>query len=232
MSKHRPDRSKNRRKAGFSIRGAKEVTSDPRFLRVLQSVDSNGFTWEAVADDVLPVFERARQFSFKVDPPALTALPPGVSVGFGIDAGPAFMRVSTAHLATWNVDIDALAMRALSNLGERVRRLDARDVRLGQIDGIAVDLFESGDGWASTAVLLPDAIGRLFGPGPNLFIAPWRDLLIRLPADVDLAFATWLTEELESGVPKLLRPGGLECGEGGLGSGPLCRVAVAGGWAA
>src|SRR4051812_26645282 len=227
MSKHRPDRSKNRRKAGFSIRGAKEVTSDPRFLRVLQSVDSNGFTWEAVADDVLPVFERARPFSFKVDPPALTALPPGVSVGFGIDAGPAFMRVSTAHLATWNVDIEALATRALANLRERARRLDARDVRLGQIDGIAVDLFESGDGWASTAVLLPDAMGRLFGSGPNLFIAPWRDLLIRLPAEVDLAFATWLTEELESEDPNALRLEGFEWRDGEMRCRPLQRDAVA-----
>ena len=32
------------------------------------------------------------------------------------------------------------------NLSDRVRRMDAGDLRLGQIDGIPVDLFESGDG--------------------------------------------------------------------------------------
>src|SRR4051794_18936478 len=127
MSKHRASRSKNRRSGGFTMEGGSaEVRSDPRLLRALRKVDANGFSWEAVADEILPVFERARPFSFKVDPPALTALPPGVSVGFGIDAGPAFMRVSTTHLATWNVDIETLARRALVNLRERVRRLDAR----------------------------------------------------------------------------------------------------------
>jgi hypothetical protein len=227
MSKHRPDRSKNRRKAAFSIRGAREVTSDPRFLRVLRSVDSNGFTWDAVADDILPVFERARPFSFKVDPPALAALPPGVSVGFGIDAGPAFMRVSTTHLAAWNIDLHTLGTRALANLSERMGRVEVGDLRLGQIDGIPVDLFESGDGWASTTVLLPDAMARLFGPGPNMFVAPWRDLLIRLPAEVDLGFATWLTEELESEDPNALRLEAFEWRDGEVRCRPLLRDAVA-----
>src|SRR3954462_9696898 len=159
MSKHRARRSKNRRSGGFTMEGGTAlVRSDPRLLRALRKVDADGFSWEAVADDILPVFERARQFSFKVDPPALTALPPGVSVGFGIDAGPAFMRVSTTHLAAWNIDLQTLGTRALANLGERVGRVEAGDLRLGQIDGIPVDLFESGDGWASTTVLLPDAI--------------------------------------------------------------------------
>jgi hypothetical protein len=227
MAKHRGDRSKNR-SGGTRVRGGStEVRSDPRLLRALRRVDASGFTWDAVADDILPVFERARPFSFNVDPPALTALPPGVSVGFGVDAGPAFMRVSTKHLVGWNVDIQTLATRALENLAGRARRLHARDVRLGQIDGIEVDLFESGDGWASTAVLLPDAIGRLFGPAPSMFIAPWRDLLVRLPVDVDLAFATWLTEELESEDPNALRLEGFEWRDGEMRCRPLLRDAVA-----
>jgi len=228
MSKRRAGRSKNRHRGGFTMEGGSaQVRSDPRLLRTLRKVDANGFTWDTVADDILPMFERARPFSFNVDPPALTALPPGVSVGFGIDAGPAFMRVSTTHLASWKVDLETLATRALANLRERARRLDGRDVRLGQIDGIPVDLFESGDGWASTAVLLPDAVDRLFGPGPNLFIAPWRDLLIRLPAEVDLAFATWLAEELESEDPNALRLEAFEWRDGQMRCRPLLRDAVA-----
>lgn len=227
MAKHRTERSKNRHRSPFGVRGAAQVTSDSRFLDVLRRVDTNGFTWEAVADDILPVFERARPFAFKVDPPALTSLAPGVSVGFGIDAGPAFMRVSTIHLGTWNVDLQTVSERALANLGERARRVDARDVRLGQIDGIPIDLFESGDGWASTAVLLPHAMARLFGPGPNMFIAPWRDLLIRLPAEVDLSFATWLTEELEAEDPNALRLEAFEWRDGEVRCRPLLRDAVA-----
>jgi hypothetical protein len=207
--------------------GSPDLRSDPRLLRALRRVDADGFTWDAVADDVLPLFERARPFGFTVDPPVLISLPPGLSVGFGVDAGPAFMRVSTTHLAGWPIDLATLATRALANLRGRAQGLDARDVRLGQIDGIAVDLFESGDGWASTVVLLPDAMGRLFGPGPNLFVAPWRDLLIRLPADVDLAFATWLTEELESEDPNALRLEAFEWRDGVVRCRPLLRDAIA-----
>jgi hypothetical protein len=228
MSKRGAHRTNRPSGKGLTLRGGSaKLRSDPRLLRALHRVDANGFTWEAVADDILPVFERARPFSFKVDPPALTALPPGVSVGFGVDAGPAFMRISTTHLATWPIDVETLAARALANLRERTRRLDARDVRLGQIEGIEVDLFESGDGWASTTVLLPDAMGRLFGPGPNLFVAPWRDLLIRLPADVDLAFATWLTEELEAEDPNALRLEAFEWRDGVVRCRPLLRDAIA-----
>jgi len=228
MSKRRGDRERKRVRGRTPPRAhSPRLGSDPRLLRALRRVDATGFTWDAVADAILPVFERARPFSFKVDPPALTALPPGVSVGFGVDAGPAFMRVSTAHLASWAIDLETLTTRALANLQDRTRALDARDVRLGEIDGIAVDLFESGDGWASTTVLLPDAMGRLFGPGPNLFIAPWRDLLIRLPEDVDIAFATWLTEELESEDPNALRLEAFDWRDGTLRCRPLLRDAVA-----
>jgi hypothetical protein len=106
-------------------------------------------------------------------------------------------------------------------------RVEVGDLRLGQIDGIPVDLFESGDGWASTTVLLPDAMARLFGPGPNMFVAPWRDLLIRLPAEVDLGFATWLTEELESEDPNALRLEAFEWRDGEVRCRPLLRDAVA-----
>jgi hypothetical protein len=70
-------------------------------------------------------------------------------------------------------------------------------------------------------------MARLFGPGPNMFVAPWRDLLIRLPADVDLGFATWLTEELESEDPNALRLEAFEWREGEVRCMPLLRDAVA-----
>ena len=203
------------------------VLRDPRLLGALGRFDAQGFTWEAVQDDILPVFERARPFSFKVDPPVLTVLPPGVTVGFGVDAGPAFMRVSTTHLDGWPVDLGVVAERALANLGDRTHEADRDDVRLGRIETIEVDLFQSGDGWASTTVLLPDALERLFGPEAALFVAPWRDLLVRLPVDVDLAFATWLAQELESEDPNALCLEAFEWSGGRVRCRPLLRDAVA-----
>ena len=74
---------------------------------------------------------------------------------------------------------------------------------------------------------MPEAIQRLFGRAPALFIAPSRDLLVRLPADVDLDFATWLTEEFEATDPHALRLEAFEWCDGLVRCRPLARDAVA-----
>jgi hypothetical protein len=76
-------------------------------------------------------------------------------------------------------------------------------------------------------VLIPEAIERLFGRAPGLFIAPSRDLLVRLPADVDLEFATWLTEEFETADPNALRLEAFEWRDRTMRCRPLLRDSVA-----
>ena len=139
--------------------GAAWTHDDPRLRSALRRLDAHGFAWEDVAGEILPVFERARPSSYPVDPPALTVLPPGVTVGFGVDAGPAFMRVSTTHVAHWPVDLAGLAERALDNLDRRARTADERDLLRDTIADVPVVVFQSRDGWASTAVLVPEPDG-------------------------------------------------------------------------
>jgi hypothetical protein len=226
MSKRRTDRGPTSRPGFPALGGADWIHQDPRFRATLRRLDAGGFTWEALADDVLPVFERARPFSYPLDPPALMILPPGVTVGFGLDAGPAFMRIATSHLVGWPVDLAGLAERALGNLALRTRRAHPHDVQRGFVGEIPVDFFQSGDGWASTTVLVPDAIDRLFGPRPALFVAPTRDILIAMPADVDLAFATWVTEEVEANDPNALCLEGFEWRDGAIRCRSLTRASV------
>lgn len=203
------------------------VGDDPRFRATLRRLDANGFAWEDVARDVLPVFERARPYPFAMDPPALAVLPPGVTVAFAVDAGPAFMRIATTHLEDWPVDVAGLADQALANLARRARKARPRDLMRDAIADVPVTVFQSMDGWASTSVLLPEAMLDLFGPAPGLFIAPSRDLLIELPVDVELEFATWLTEEFEASDPNALRLEGFEWRDGVVSCRPLEREAVA-----
>lgn len=227
MAKHRTsrgDRAPDKRRVGG---GAARIHDDPRFRSALRRLDAHGFAWEDVAGEILPVFERARPSSYPVDPPALTVLPPGVTVGFGVDAGPAFMRISTTHVTHWPVDLGGLAERALDNLDRRASTADERDLLRDTIADVPVVVFQSRDGWASTTVLLPDQMDRLFGPRPALFVAPSRDLLIGLPADVDPEFATWLTEEFEAADPNALRLEGFEWRDGTVRCRPLARTAVA-----
>lgn len=227
MAKHGTRRGDRSRRKLSVEGGAAWIHDDPRFRGALRRLDAHGFAWGDVASDILPVFERARPFSYPVDPPALTVVPPGVTVGFGVDAGPAFMRVSTTHLAQWPVDVAALATRALDNLARRAREADERDVLRDAVDDVPVVVFQSRDGWASTTVLLPQEMDRLFGPDPALFVAPSRDLLIGLPVDVDPEFATWLTEEFEAIDPNALRLEGFEWRDGTVRCRPLARAAVA-----
>ena len=207
--------------------GAAWIGEDPQFKAILRRIDARGFAWEEVSGDILPIFERARPFSYPVDPPALAVLPPGVTVGFGVDAGPAFMRVATTHLAGWPVDLAGLAEQALDNLGRRTLGADPRDLVGDIVADVPIVVFQSQDGWASTVVLLPEAMDRLFGRRPALFVAPSRDLLIGLPSDVDLAFATWLTEEFEAIDPNALRLEAFEWRDGTVRCRSLLRDAVA-----
>jgi len=183
--------------------------------------------WEDIADDVLPVFERARPFGYDVEPPAQAIVPPGVTVGFGIDLGSAFARVGASQLDHWAVDIARLTERALRNLRRRARHVRDHDLVEAPIGGVPTLVFQSRDGWASTTVLVPEAMHRLCGPTPALFIAPSRDLLVGLPVDVDLEFATWLAEEFEAEDPNALHLEAFEWRDGTIRCRPLERDAVA-----
>jgi hypothetical protein len=194
--------------------------------RLLTDIGDRGFAWDDVADEILPVFERARPFPFEVDPPAVAIVPPGVTVGFGVDLGLAFARVAAAHLDDWPVDLAGLTDRALRNLRKRTRRARDFDLVEGPVGGVPTVAFQSRDGWASTTVLVPDAMDRLFGRRPALFIAPSRDLLIGLPDDVDLEFATWLAEEFEATDPNALRLEAFVWRDGAIACRPLQRATV------
>ena len=65
---------------------------------LLSRIDQGGLSWEDVAADILPVFERARPFTYEVEPPAHAVVPPGVTIGFGVDLGLAFARVGALPL--------------------------------------------------------------------------------------------------------------------------------------
>jgi hypothetical protein len=95
------------------------------------------------------------------------------------------------------------------------------------IGGVPTVAFQSRDGWASTAILVPEAVDRLFGPGPALLIAPSRDLLIAMPPEIDIEFATWLAEAFEAEDPNALRLEAFEWRDGTVSCRPLARDAIA-----
>ena len=228
MSKRRSQGTAPRRRApSRSRRKRGGILGDPHVGPLLRRIGELGLGWEDVAEDVLPVFERARPFTYGIEPPAQAVVPPGVTVGFGIDLGLAFARVGVATLEAWPVDVDGLTERALHNLRRVARHARDYDLVTEPVGGVMTTVFQSRDGWASTAVLVPEAIGRVFGADPALLIAPSRDLLVALPVDVDIEFATWLAEEFESEDPNALRLEAFEWRDGTVHCRPLAREAVA-----
>jgi hypothetical protein len=200
---------------------------DASLLGLIGRIGDGGFAWHDVEDEILPIFERARPFAYEIDPPAQAMVPPGVTIGFGVDLGLAFGRISVVHLEGWPIDLPGLTERALRNLRKRARHATDYDLVSDAVDGVPTTVFQSRDGWASTTILVPEAIERLFGRAPALFVAPSRDLLARLPIDVDLEFATWLTEEFEATDPNALRLEAFEWRDGRVRCRPLARDSVA-----
>ena len=148
-------------------------------------------------------------------------VPPGLSVGFGVDIGPAFITVSPEMAEEWGVRADDILARALANLEGRMAAVRPRDVYDGTIGDMPVRILQSPTGSASTYVLVPQALGRLFGRHRQLVLAPMRNLLISLPISADREFAAWLFDEFAAQDPNCLAPTAFVVGDGHLALEPL-----------
>jgi hypothetical protein len=186
--------------------------------------------WAGMAPGILPIFERRRPFPFDVGRPIRTILPPGVSVSIAYDNGPALIRVTDRIAGLWPVSEEAIVERAMANLRDRAAAATdgPRPIRVVAewIHDIPIRALVSGDGWASTLLLMPDLLERLFGRDACLFIAPMRDLLVALPTDIDIELATWLADELEALDPNCLCLEAFPWLDGRLTIRPLSREAV------
>ena len=209
MSDMTKRRERRRRRAGkdyetSDLGNGMVVATADAVMRAMGSLPRD-LDWTEVADSVIPVLPRRRPFPAQAGDPFRVTLPPGIPTGFGIDIGPAFLLVGEQLLAGWGVGAADLVARALSNARGRLRPVRPRDLIRQAIDGVPTRLLQTGVGCASAIVLLPDELARVFGEGPQCLVAPMRDLVISMPADVDRQFAGWLTDELAS-----MDPNGLD----------------------
>ena len=178
-------------------------------------------TWESIAQDVVPLFQRVRPYDPSMPEQLRVVMPPGLSVGFCVDVGPAFITISPDMALNWGVPPDRILERALANLEERMAAVRPRDVHDGTIGDVPVRLLQSPAGSASTYVLAPKALGRILGTHRQLVMAPMRNLLISLPVSVDRDFAAWLFDEFAAQDPNCLAPAGFLVGDGELVLEPL-----------
>lgn len=164
--------------------------------------------WKKARARILPMLPRVRPLPGPELPLARAMLPPGIMVGFGIDIGPAITFVGASLLDRWRVDVLTLVAASLANLRRLALECDRDAVITDRIGDVPVTLLQTRLGIAASLILVPECLDRLLGPGPQLLLAPMRDILIALPADVDREFAAWLAEEWEALDPNHLHLGG------------------------
>ena len=162
--------------------------------------------WETVAARIVPLFERVRPYPPNMPKRVQAIVGPGVTIGFGIDVGPAFITVSPELLDSWSVTAGDLAAQSLANLHAIAAQVRPTEVHRGPVGDIEVEALQTGRGIGSVLILAPTELARIFPSGPGLFIAPMRDLMIRLPPEAEPAEAAWLFAEIASGDPNCLTP--------------------------
>lgn len=172
--------------------------------------------WPSLAPLLVPIFQRLRPYDDAFPEPLRTIVPPGISVSFAIDIGPALMHVTTDIAQTWGISVEALTARAMANIEARAAEVPPDLVFRHAVGRVPVAVLQSGAGGASTFVLRPASLPRLFGAGRRLFIAPMRDLLVGLPPDVDRGFALWLYAEFADQDPNCLAPVGFRYADGAI----------------
>ena len=177
--------------------------------------------WESVAPEVVPLFQRVRPYHESMPEQLRVVVPPGLTVGFGVDVGPAFITISPDMAADWGVPPDEILGRAVANLERRMAAVRPRDVHDGTVGDVPVRILQSPTGSASTYVLAPGALGRIIGPHRQLVLAPMRNLLISLPVTADPDFCAWLFDEFASQDPNCLAPAAFVVGDGTLMLEPL-----------
>lgn len=199
MNDREKRRTKRRRKAGkdyatLDLGNGMEQATPESVLRAMGSLPPD-LDWEVMAPNVIPILPRRRPMPPQAGAPFRVTLPPGIPTGFGIDVGPAFLVVGESLLGTWPIGPADLVATALENLRTRLAGVRQRDLVCQDLDGVPVRILQSGVGCASALLLLPDELTRILGGDDQCLIAPMRDLLISMPADVDRGFASWINEE-------------------------------------
>ncbi len=189
-------------------------------LEAIEAVPAD-LDWPTLADRVVPVFRRVRPYHPGQPEPLQVLVPPGLSVGFAVDMGPALLNVHPEMLKGWSLTRAELLAKALDNLDRRMAAVSSDELLDASIGGQPVRVLQSSTGSASTYVLLPAPLRRIFGPAPQLLIAPMRNLLISLPIDADREIAAWLFDEFAVQDPNCLAPAAFLARDGRMSVEPL-----------
>lgn len=154
--------------------------------------------WEWARERVVPVLERPGADPMPDDPYLSAVADSGVPYGFGIDLGAIFARVTRGLADRWERDQATVRDVALANLRRRLFDEDPDFEVPSHTDGaLVVRALQTPQGFASSVILVPDALKRIFGAADQVFTTPCRPLLLAFPIETPSEAIAALTEEAE-----------------------------------
>ena len=163
-------------------------------IRAIESVDLES-DWEEVAPRLRLALPRRRALPVDVEDLPQRRFEPGIDTVLGLDIGPAMLFVTHAQVDGWGVTAGEAFDRAHANVDTTIAERKQFALVHERIAEVPTLTFQSRQGWASTLLLLPDQLTRVFGERSGLILAPMRDLVICLPLDVERELARWLLDE-------------------------------------
>jgi hypothetical protein len=124
---------------------------------------------------------------------------PGCSVEFGIDLGGHFPIVDRIVAERWECSVEQLQEAAMANLARRVAAIQPTAVQHAVMSGRAFRMLQSPAGCASSVLLVPDQVKRLFGGQDQVLAAPGRHTLLSFPMDAPTLAVAEIVVDMEQG---------------------------------
>jgi uncharacterized protein YtpQ (UPF0354 family) len=156
-------------------------------LRAAEGTPDRNAGFEELSDRIMPVLVTSDYFESAGEAAVGQPIVEGLHVAYVIDGDRTISHIPAAQFKKWKVSLDDLHSKAIENLVEKSQTLaaDAAQDDSGQVNLI---LFQRGDGYDSSRLLLPTLHDRLRPHLGSPFLAaiPNRDILICIRNDTSI----------------------------------------------
>lgn len=173
-----------------------EVARETRALHRAIKAMPKPMPWEWAAPRLLPILS-GPSFDPPGEPLVRARSEIGPMVEFGVDLGKVFTYVDEAVAQRWECSSDQLLERALQNLEHRAARIDGRQVATGVMSGRSIRILRDRPRWASSLVLVPEQLFRLFGNHDQVIATPSVPCLVSLPLDTPTRIIADIVVDIE-----------------------------------
>lgn len=190
--------------AGFREERVPPGSVAPTEAELRQAMESipEEIGWDWAVTRLTPIFDRHDGGGITGDPTLHAVTPLGVAVGFGIEIGPMFARVTTSMARRWEASLEQIEAAAFRHLERAVADIRPSSLQQAVHRGHLVRALAEPGGWASSVILAgEEAVRRIFGAHDQVFMAPGRNVLLSFDAKTPPSVILDLSMLLEESDP-------------------------------